>query len=255
VGCFELPFGTTLRQLLEVCGGGMADGASIKGIQVGGPLTGLVPTFYLDLAMEPEVYRENKLGSLGGGGFVFLGESACVIDLLSQIHWFLEDESCGRCTTCHGGTQRMVEILRRIQRGGGRESDIGKMRLLTDTLRYANCQHGQLMPVTILHTLEWFAAELEEHIFERRCRARVCKGLVRFEADREAAARPEYAASLANAAEHCLTNAVNGSTSGDPCLNCVVCHELLPDLVQVVDAFEPGLGPAPELISIQPSAR
>jgi hypothetical protein len=111
------------------------------------------------------------------------------------------------------------------------------------------------MPVTILHALEWFAAELEEHIFERRCRARVCRGLVRYEVDHEAAARPEYAAALAGAAENCLTNVMRGDTSGGPCLSCVVCHELLPDIVRVVDAFEPGLGPAPELVSIQPSAR
>ncbi len=257
VGCFELPFGTPLRQLLEVCGGGPGEGATVKAVQVGGPLTGIVPPFYLDLPMEPEVYRENKLGSLGGGGFVFLDDSACVIDLLSQIHWFLEDESCGRCTTCHGGTQRMVEILRRIQRGGGRDSDLGKMRLLTETLRYSNCQHGQLMPVTILHTLDWFAAELAAHIFERRCPARVCKGLVRYEVD--ATAAPAQVAALERAYDHCPTGAVK--REGDAfriddalCIRCDACRELAPAAIRVVDAFEAGVGSAPEPVSVQPPA-
>jgi NADH-quinone oxidoreductase subunit F len=250
VGCFELPFGTHLRELLEVCGGGIAEGRALKAIQVGGPLTGITPEFYLDLGMEPQTYRENKLGSLGGGGFVFMDDHSCVINMLSQIHWFLEDESCGRCTTCHGGTQRMVEILRRIQRGGGRESDIGKMRLLTDTLRNANCQHGQLVPVTILHTLDWFMEELEEHIFQRRCRALVCKGLIRYEVSGSDPNMPKAAAA-------CPTNAIKeegGSfwIDDELCVRCNACREIAPNAIRVVDAFEGVAGPAPELISVQP---
>jgi NADH-quinone oxidoreductase subunit F len=250
-GCFELPFGTPLRTLLEVCAGGIPGGRPMKAIQIGGPLTGITPEFYLDLGMEPQTYRENKLGSLGGGGFVFMDDSTCVIDVLAQIHWFIEDESCGRCTTCHGGSQRMVEVLRRIQRGGGRDSDIGKMRLLCDTLRYSNCQHGQLAPVTILHTLEWFMDDVNEHIYDRRCRAKVCKGLIAYEADRDATARPEHAEALARANRACM-RVLEGSRA-DACLDCFVCQELLPEVVRIVDRFEPGAGPAPELISVQPA--
>jgi NADH:ubiquinone oxidoreductase subunit F (NADH-binding) len=250
-GCFELPFGTPLRQLLEVCAGGIPGGRPIKAIQIGGPLTGITPEFYLDLGMEPQTYRENKLGSLGGGGFVFMDDSTCVVDVLAQIHWFIEDESCGRCTTCHGGSQRMVEILRRIQRGGGRDSDIGKMRLLCDALRYSNCQHGQLAPVTILHTLEWFMDDVNEHIYDRRCRAKVCKGLIAYEADRDEAGRPEHAAALVRANRACIRVLAGERT--DACLDCFVCRELLPEVVRIVDRFEPGAGPAPELISVQPA--
>jgi hypothetical protein len=259
VGAFEFAFGTTVRQAYEVCGGGPPEGRSFKALQPGGPLLGIMPEFALDTAIEPEAFREKSAIGLGGGGFVFLDDSACVVDLCAQFEWFLEDESCGRCTTCHGGTQRMVEILRRIQRGGGRESDIGKFRLLAATLRYSNCFHGQFAPSIIVNALDWFAAELEEHIFERRCRAKVCKGLTRFEADTEAAARPENATALAEAARSCLTLARRRAAGEDvagaaPCLDCVVCAELLPGIVHVVDAFEPGLGPAPELISVQPAA-
>ncbi|HEY7269621.1 MAG TPA: NADH-ubiquinone oxidoreductase-F iron-sulfur binding region domain-containing protein [Dehalococcoidia bacterium] len=253
VGCFELPFGTHLRELLDVCGGGVPEARSVKAIQVGGPLTGLTPDFYLDLGMEAEVYRENKLGSLGGGGFVFLDQGACVINMLSQLHWFIEDESCGRCTTCHGGTQRMVEILRRIQKGGGRESDIGKLRLICDTLRNANCQHGQLAPVTILHALDWFMDDLEEHIFDRRCRASACKGLVEYEITSQEG-------DLAKAADYCPTNAIvqeegNWLIDQDLCVKCHACKEIAPSAVTIVDRFEAGLGPAPELISVQPAER
>ncbi len=254
VGCFELPFGTPLRELLEACGGGMIGGRAVKAIQVGGPLTGITPDFYLDLGMEAEVYRENKLGSLGGGGFVFMDDGSCVVDVLSQIHWFIEDESCGRCTTCHGGSQRMVEILRRIQRGGGRESDIGKMRLITDTLRNSNCQHGQLAPVTILHTLDWFMEDLEEHIYGRHCRAQVCKGLIEYQIT-----APDNAG-LAKAADYCPTDAISqkdGAWSIDQalCVRCDACRELCPNAVTVAHRFPAGLGPAPELLPVQPAQR
>jgi NADH:ubiquinone oxidoreductase subunit F (NADH-binding)/(2Fe-2S) ferredoxin/ferredoxin len=253
VGCFELPFGTPLRQLLEACGGGVPEARPVKAIQVGGPLTGLTPDFYLDLGMEAEVYRENKLGSLGGGGFVFVDDGGCVINLLSQLHWFIEDESCGRCTTCHGGTQRMVEILRRIQRGGGRDSDVGKLRLICDTLRNANCQHGQLAPVTILHTLDWFMEDLEEHIYDRRCRAGVCKGLIEYQITAQEG-------DLQKAAGYCPTNAIVQEEGvwlidQDLCIRCNACKEIAPAAVTIMDRFPPGIGPAPELISVQPAQR
>jgi NADH:ubiquinone oxidoreductase subunit F (NADH-binding) len=252
-GCFELPFGTTVREAYEVCGGGAPEGRRFKALQPGGPLLGVIPQFALDLAMEPEAFREGKAVGLGGGGFVFLDDSDCIVHLCEQFEWFLEDESCGRCTTCHGGTQRMVEMLRRIQRGGGRESDAGKFRLIADTLRYSNCFHGQFAPSIIVNTLDFFAEELNEHIFQRRCRSKKCAGLIRYEADRDAASRSENAEALAKANDLCLRVATGESEGA--CLDCVVCAELLPDAVRIVDAFPAGVGPAPELISVQPAER
>jgi len=252
-GCFELPFGTTIREAYEICGGGALPGHHFKALQPGGPLLGVIPEVALEFGIEPESFREGKAVGLGGGGFVFLDETACVVDLCGQFEWFLEDESCGRCTTCHGGTQRMVEILRRIQRGGGRDSDMSKFRLLADTLRYSNCFHGQFAPSIIVNTLDWFADELNEHIYQRRCRAHRCQGLIRYEADPAVAQLPENAEALARANDVCLAVAAGEATSA--CLSCLVCHEVMPDAVRIVDAFEASAGPAPELISVQPGQR
>jgi NADH:ubiquinone oxidoreductase subunit F (NADH-binding) len=253
VGCFELAFGTTVGQAFEVCGGGAPEGHHFKALQPGGPLLGIVPELALALKIEPEAFREAGAVGLGGGGFVFLDDSACVIDLCSQYEWFIEDESCGRCTTCHGGTQRTLEVIRRIQRGGGRESDLGKLKLLADTLRYSNCFHGQFALSIVSNTLQWFEDEVREHIFDRRCRAKVCRGLVRYEADREALDRPELQDAVTRANDLCL-RVVTGETD-TACLDCDVCYELLPEVVGKVDRFEAGIGPAPELISVQPGER
>ena len=252
-GCFELPLGMTIREAYEVCGGGPEEGHSFKALQPGGPLLGVVNEKALDFLVEPESFREGGAVGLGGGGFVFLDERDCIVDLCTQFEWFLEDESCGRCTTCHGGTQRMVEILRRIQRGHGRESDIGKFRMLADTLRYSNCFHGQFAPSVIMNAINMFSDEVNEHIHQRRCRARVCSGLIAYKADRDAAARPEHADVLARANYACL-RVLEGERT-DACLDCFVCHELLPDVIQVVDRYDPTVGPAPELISVQPAER
>jgi NADH-quinone oxidoreductase subunit F len=252
VGCFELPFGTSVRDAYEICAGGAPEGHSFKALQPGGPLLGVINDRALDFGIEPESFREGNAVGLGGGGFVFLDDRACIIDLCTQFEWFLEDESCGRCTTCHGGTQRMVEILRRIKKGGGRESDIPKFRLLAATLRYSNCFHGQFAPSIIMNALDSFMDEVNEHIFDRRCRAKVCEGLTSYEADLDLAQQPEYAEAMVRAAETCI-NAVTGASDG-PCLHCFVCYELLPDVITVVDRFPSGIGPAPELISVQPAS-
>jgi hypothetical protein len=277
VGCFELAMGTTVRQLYDACAGGPLDGRSFKALQPGGPLLGIMPEFSLDLPLEPEAFREKGMGALGGGGMVFLDDSACIVDLCAQFEWFLEDESCGRCTTCHGGTQRMVEILRRIQRGGGRESDLAKFRLLADTLRYSNCFHGLLAPSVVVQALDWFADELNAHIFERRCPAQVCKGVIRYEvipekATTAALSSPSDPSSpmserrlggevsgLPAAYDYCPTGAVklvDGAYVIEDalCIRCDVCRQLAPDAIRVVDYYEPGLGPSPELISVQPAA-
>ncbi len=252
-GCFELPMQTTVREAFEICGGGPPDGRRFKALQPGGPLNAIVPEFVLHLPLEPEAFKENGMAAMGGGGLVFLDDSACVVDLCAQFEWFLEDESCGRCTTCHGGTQRLVEILRRIQRGGGRESDAGKLRLLAATLRYSNCIHGQAAPTVVVNALDWFTEELNEHIYGRRCPTRVCKGLIRYEVAGQDG-------DLAKAADYCPTAAISltdGAYSIDDalCVRCDACREIAPAAVRIVDRFEAGLGPAPEPVSVQPAER
>ncbi|MDP2950387.1 MAG: NADH-ubiquinone oxidoreductase-F iron-sulfur binding region domain-containing protein, partial [Chloroflexota bacterium] len=168
-----------------------------------------------------------------------LDDSNCVIDLCLYFEWFAEDESCGRCTTCRGGTQRMVEVLRRIAKGGGRPSDIGLLRLLADAMRNANCGHGQAAPTAVMNTLDAFAAEVQEHIEHQRCPARVCPGLIRYDIVGDS---PR----LAEAAAICPTAAIVGedAASGERytidqglCIRCDACCEVAPEAVQVGDAF------------------
>src|SRR5436309_1176242 len=83
----------------------------MKALQPGGPLLGVMPRSALDVALEPEAFREAKAVGLGGGGLVFLDDSACIVDLCAQFEWFLEDESCGRCTACREVAPGAVRVV------------------------------------------------------------------------------------------------------------------------------------------------
>jgi NADH:ubiquinone oxidoreductase subunit F (NADH-binding) len=110
-----------------------------------------------------------------------LDDSNCIVDLCVYFEWFAEDESCGRCTTCFAGTRRLLEILRRISSGRGRKADLELLRLLGETMRNSNCVHGQAAPSSVMAMFRFFEEELLEHVERKRCPAKKCAGLIRYE--------------------------------------------------------------------------
>ena len=234
VGVLEVPLGYPVNKLIFEAGGGVPEGRTLKAIQPGGPLAGILPAVHADLPLEPEAFREKGV-QMGGGGLVIVDDSTCVIDLCTYFTWFVESESCGRCTTCRGGTQRMTEILQRWARGEGSESDFEHVRLLGNTLLYSNCVHGQAAPTVVLNIVNSFEDEVREHMFEKRCRARRCKGLIRYQVSQQS---PD----LTEAEAICPTSAVvkkNGAHEIDQplCIKCDACREVAPQAIEVVDAF------------------
>ncbi len=233
-GVMEVPFGVPLRDALAACGG-VLGGGPLKAIQAGGPLAGYLPGSLLDeLALERAPFARH--GALvGAGGVVFVGAGACSIDLNALFAQFLEEESCGRCTTCHHGNQRMTEIFERIGRGGGRAGDRHNLELLGGSLQYSNCVHGQASPTIMRNTLRFFAAEYEAHVRDGRCEALRCAGLVRFRVADQSDPR------LADAAAICPTEAVLQDVPSEgmdgaagyriddaACIRCGACAELAP---------------------------
>lgn len=236
VGALEVPFGTPVGRLINEACGGVGAGHELKIIQPGGPLAGMLPGTSIDTPLDVDPFRAQGV-LMGGGGFVICDETTCPIDLTAYFEWFAEDESCGRCTTCHGGTQRYVEILRRISEGGGKMLDIELLGLLSTTLQWSNCFHGQGAPAAVKSLLQYFRDELEEHIREKRCRAGVCRGLIRYDV------AAEHADDAAEAAAICPTGAVKQDQDGQYfidqslCIKCDACREVQPDAIRVRDAY------------------
>lgn len=184
-GLVEVPVGTPLRKLVYDIGGGISTGRKYKAAQIGGPSGGCIPAEHLDVPLDYESL--NSLGAImGSGGLIVMDETSCMVDVARFFLDFVQDESCGKCVPCREGTARMKEIIDRICEGKGVPEDMQELEKLASTVKNASlCGLGQTAPNPFLSTFRYFKEEYMEHIHDKKCRAAVCKSLIRFEIIRE----------------------------------------------------------------------
>ncbi|MGZ8501878.1 MAG: NADH-quinone oxidoreductase subunit NuoF [Candidatus Limnocylindrales bacterium] len=129
-GTYEVSFGTTLRQLLEL-GGGVPGGRAIQAILLGGAAGVFVGQEALDTPLTFEDTR--AIGAtLGSGVVMVFDETADLVGALRRIAAFFRDESCGQCVPCRVGAVRQEEILARLASGRPRGSAADELALLRD---------------------------------------------------------------------------------------------------------------------------
>ena len=159
-GLVEVPFGVTLRQLVEDWGGGTRSGRPIKAIQVGGPLGAYVAPQHWDLPLDYEAYA--AVGAvLGHGGIVVHDDSADMMRLARHAMAFCALESCGKCTPCRIGSTRGVEVIDRIGAGGGDEQ-LQLLRELCDTMVHGSlCAMGGMTPYPVLSALDHYPQDFK----------------------------------------------------------------------------------------------
>jgi NADH-quinone oxidoreductase subunit F len=162
-GVYEVPLGTSLRRILTEIGGGLKDGRSIKAVQVGGPLGGILPGSRLDVPLGfEELERVGAL--LGHGGIVAWDDRVDVRDIAVHLFEFCDAESCGKCFPCRIGGRRGLEIARRLKERRDRatvDADLALLRELLETLRLGSlCAHGGSIPEPIRSLFEHFPAEM-----------------------------------------------------------------------------------------------
>ncbi|MFZ1984187.1 MAG: NADH-ubiquinone oxidoreductase-F iron-sulfur binding region domain-containing protein [Desulfatitalea sp.] len=174
VGLVEVPMGISLGSIIFDVGGGIPRGKKFKAVQLGGPSGGCIPSAHLNASVDYETIV--KLGAIvGSGGMIVMDEDKCVVDVARFFMEFCRDESCGKCTPCRVGTEKMLEILTRICEGQGRPEDIASLEKMADYMKNnALCGLGQTAPNPVLSTLRYFRREYEQHIYEGRCSAVVC---------------------------------------------------------------------------------
>jgi NADH-quinone oxidoreductase subunit F len=180
-GLVEIPVGMTIRELVEGIGGGSSTGRPLKAVQMGGPSGGCIPERLFDTAID--VKSVTGTGAImGSGGFIVMDEQTCMVDVAKYFLSFVQSESCGKCTFCRIGTKRMLDILNRITAGLGAESDLDRLQELAGAIKKSSlCALGQLAPNPVLTTLKYFPEEYEAHIKHKKCPAKVCKALIRYE--------------------------------------------------------------------------
>lgn len=120
-GVYEVPFGTPLRQLLDLAGG-VGAGRRLRAVLLGGAAGGFVGPDQLDLPLSLEAVREAGV-TLGSGVVLVLDDTADLPALLLRIAAFFRDESCGQCVPCRVGTVRQEEALQRLARHRGDGAD------------------------------------------------------------------------------------------------------------------------------------
>lgn len=172
-GLIEVPMGITLREVIEAYAGGMTDGKTFKCAQTGGASGSIIPPSMLDTPMDFVTMRQYN-AALGSGALLICGQDTCVVDLAYVLMRFFQTESCGKCTPCRVGTQRIVETLERMRRGQGLPDDLERLEeTARDILSASFCGLGQAAPVPIITALTHFRAEVEAHI-QGTCPAGVC---------------------------------------------------------------------------------
>ena len=163
----------------------MAGGKAFKAVQTGGPSGGCIPAKLLDTRVDFDALSE--LGSMmGSGGLIVMDEDTCMVNVARYFLDFLQKESCGKCTACREGVAQMLHILNRICAGEGREGDVELLLDLCDVVEEAAlCGLGTTACNPVRSTIGYFREEYDEHIRERHCPARECRGLFRYEISAE----------------------------------------------------------------------
>jgi NADH-quinone oxidoreductase subunit F len=129
-GTYEVPFGTTLRQVLELAGG-VSPGRTLRAVLLGGAAGSFVTPKDLDLPLTFEDARVAG-ATLGSGVVVAIDESVDLGELLMVIAAFFRDESCGQCVPCRVGTVRQEEALARLQSGHTRGTVQDELALIAE---------------------------------------------------------------------------------------------------------------------------
>ncbi|MGA2612026.1 MAG: NADH-ubiquinone oxidoreductase-F iron-sulfur binding region domain-containing protein [Spirochaetia bacterium] len=235
-GLVEVPMGITLREIVFDIGGGIPDGKEFKAVQIGGPSGGCIPAQHLDTQIDYESLK--TLGTImGSGGLVVMDQDTCMVDMARYFLSFITSESCGKCIPCREGTQRLYEVLDSIvspySKMSGEEENLlrfnrvlnmeGLAQVIKDT---SLCGLGQSAPNPVLSTMRFFKSEYDAHIYDRKCPAHQCRGLLTFSIDTNACT------GCTLCAKKCPTGAIVGEKKkahyivDEKCTRCGTCRDV-----------------------------
>lgn len=222
-GLVEVPMGTTLREIIFDIAGGIPNHRTFKAVQTGGPSGGCIPEALLDLKVDFDSLLE--VGSMmGSGGMIVMDDRTCMVEVARYYINFLAGESCGKCTPCREGIRRLLEILTRICKGQGEESDLTFLEDISETIKLASlCALGRTAPNPVLSTLKYFRAEYISHIRDHKCPAGICRELTEFYI------APEQCNGCTLCVKYCPADAITGQPKHvhviDPgrCIRCGEC--------------------------------
>jgi len=168
-GVYELPLGTSLREIIYDYAGGVPGNKRIKAVIPGGASTPMLREDQLDTAMDFESLAAAG-SALGTGAIVVMDEDTCMVDVALRTARFFAHESCGRCTPCRIGSLRIMETLERLEGGHGSWEDLDRLQMLCQSIAGRTfCPMGDAEVAPIRSSLALFRDEYEAHIKQGRC--------------------------------------------------------------------------------------
>jgi len=169
-GAWELPMGTTIRELIEDHAGGMQDGYALRGLVPGGASTDFLTADHLDVQMD--FGSVAKAGSrMGTGTVTVLDDRTCPVGFVHNLEVFFARESCGWCTPCREGLPWIARLLAAIENGEGETEDIAileqQCRLLGPGNTFCALAPGAVEPLQ--SALKYFREDFEIHVKGKKC--------------------------------------------------------------------------------------
>jgi NADH-quinone oxidoreductase subunit F len=228
-GLIEVPFGSTMRDIIfDIAGGvpdkeGNIDIGNFKAVQIGGPSGGCLTREHLDLPLDFDSLRQ--VGAMvGSGGLVIMNKETCMIGIAKYFMQLTQNESCGKCVLCREGTHQMLNLLNDIMEGRATVNTIKLLKELAEAVQKGSlCGLGKTAPNPVLSTLKYFYDEYMEHVEHKRCPTGSCKDLIEI----------KISASLCKGCTLCAKKCPAGAISGekgkthvidkDLCTKCGIC--------------------------------
>ena len=230
-GLIEVPFGTTLREIVYEIGGGVIDNDGnvtqddFKSVQIGGPSGGCLTPDMLDMPVDYDHLKE--VGAIvGSGGLVVMNKQTCMVKVARFFMQFTQNESCGKCVPCREGTKQMLALLDEIIEGRGTLETLDKLEELAKAVQLGSlCNLGKTAPNPVLSTLRYFRDEYLAHVEKKICPTGECKALAR------PTINPEKCKGCTMCSKKCPVGAISGTVKQphtiDPekCIKCGACKE------------------------------
>lgn len=162
-GCYEFPLGVTLREVLDAAGG-MLPGRKFKACYPGGSSCQVLNASDIDISMDFDTLAARK-SALGTASIIVMDDSADMVKVAHRLMEFYQNESCGKCTPCREGTRWMVQMLGRIEAGGGTIYDLETIeKVCTNMAANSFCPLAVGAAPPIVSAIQTFRSEFEAYI-------------------------------------------------------------------------------------------
>jgi len=171
-GLYELPMGTTARELIYGhCGGMLHENKPLKAFIPGGVSAPMLAPQDIDTPLDFDSLAA-KGSMLGSGAVIVMDNSTCMVRTAYIINRFFSHESCGKCTPCRDGTPWLTKVLRRLEHGEGRPGDVELLEsLCTNIFGRTFCPLGDGAVMALRGALKHFRQEFQYHIDHKMCPA------------------------------------------------------------------------------------